>query len=131
PQAVLADFIADGHLVRHIRRMRTLYAERQEALLKAVRRELTGCLDVTAAEMGLHLVGWLPEKNEYQAVSPHAATAHVEAPPLSAYRAAPAGRPGLLLGYAASSPRQIRDGVRKLATALRDSGQPVKSVSSV
>src|SRR5204863_3642283 len=45
-QAVVADFIAEGHFARHIRRMRTLYAARQEALVRAVRRELGGVIDV-------------------------------------------------------------------------------------
>ena len=40
-------------------------------------------------------------------------------PPLSAYRVERGRRGGLLLGYAATAPGQIRMGVRRLATALR------------
>jgi GntR family transcriptional regulator/MocR family aminotransferase len=119
PQAVLAEFIADGHLARHVRRMRTLYAERQTALLAAVRRELDGCLSVAPAEAGLHLVGWLGEGEDDRVASRRAAAHGVETPPLSAYQIERGKRGGLLLGYAASSPREIRDGVRRLALALR------------
>jgi GntR family transcriptional regulator/MocR family aminotransferase len=120
-QAVLTDFIRDGHLARHIRRMRTLYAERQAALVNAVRRELDGCLSVAPAEMGLHVVGWLIEGVEDREASRRAAACGIEAPPLSAYRLERGSgeRGGLLLGYAATTPRQIRDGVRRLASALR------------
>lgn len=59
-QAVLADFILDGHFARHIRRMRQLYAARQAALVEAVRRDLGDVIEVRSAEAGLHVVGWLP-----------------------------------------------------------------------
>jgi GntR family transcriptional regulator/MocR family aminotransferase len=118
-QAVVADFLAEGHFVRHIRRMRTLYAQRQEALLRAARRELGGLLEVCPCATGLHLVGWLDEGRPDRAASQAAAKAGVEAPPVSAYRAERRGRGGLLLGYAGSDERHIRDGVRRLAGALR------------
>ena len=46
----------------------------------------------------------------------------VDAPPLSGYRARPArrgARGGLMLGYAAYTPREIEDACARLATALR------------
>src|SRR5258707_2557363 len=36
-QAVLADFIREGHFARHIRRMRMLYMERRRTLVNAIR----------------------------------------------------------------------------------------------
>jgi GntR family transcriptional regulator/MocR family aminotransferase len=118
-QAVLAEFIADGHLARHIRRMRKLYAERQVALLQAVHRALDGCVSVAAAEAGLHLVGWLADGMDDREASRRAASHGVEAPPLSAYGVERGARGGLLLGYAATAPRHIREGVHRLAAALR------------
>src|SRR5262249_24442085 len=59
-QGVLADFLTEGHFVRHVRRMRVLYAERQAALVRAAARDLGGLLDVRAAEAGMHLIGWQP-----------------------------------------------------------------------
>lgn len=38
-QAVLADFLAEGHFARQVRRMRALYAERQACLLEAAHPE--------------------------------------------------------------------------------------------
>ena len=37
-QAALADFIAEGHLERHIRRMRRIYGERRDALVESLDR---------------------------------------------------------------------------------------------
>jgi GntR family transcriptional regulator/MocR family aminotransferase len=114
-QAVLTDFFTEGHFARHVRRMRAVYAERQDALLRAARRELREELEVAPSATGLHLVGWLPRGVDDRAASAAAAGCGVETPPLSAYRVRPSRRGGLLLGYGGVSPRQIRDGVRALA----------------
>jgi GntR family transcriptional regulator / MocR family aminotransferase len=125
-QAALADFIAEGHFARHVRRTRALYAERQAVLVDTAARLLAGALRVPPAEAGLHLVGWLPPGTDDRAASTAAAARSVEAAALSAFRMRPTGPGGLLLGYAGLSPREIRDGVDRLATALdrRRSARP-------
>jgi GntR family transcriptional regulator / MocR family aminotransferase len=121
-QAALADFIDSGHFARHVRRTRALYAERQAALVRAVRRALPGLLDVAPAEAGMHLLGWLPAGVD-DGHAARAALAHeVDTPPLSGFRARPGRRGergGLILGYAAYSPREIDDACERLAAALR------------
>lgn len=117
-QVVLADFIAEGHFLRHIRRMRTLYAERQAVLLAAAEEMLGGLLELAPAQAGLHLVGFLPPGVDDRLAS-HAAAAHgVDAPPLSAYASGPLPRAGLMLGYAGFDATAIRAGARRLAAAL-------------
>jgi GntR family transcriptional regulator/MocR family aminotransferase len=117
-QAVLAEFIADGHLARHIRRMRMLYLERQGALLESLRRELQGAIEVRSHEAGMHVVGWLAKGISDSVVSRRARELGVEAPALTTYRAKPGGRGGLVLGYAAYSEAQIRAAVKTLAMAI-------------
>jgi len=117
-QAVLADFIREGHFARHIRRMRVLYAERQAALVEAARRELAGLLDVRPAEAGMHLVGWLPAGIDDVTAAQRAAAHGVDVQPLSLYSLEGIQRAGLLLGYAAVDTREIRDAVQRLAKAL-------------
>jgi GntR family transcriptional regulator / MocR family aminotransferase len=117
-QAVLAEFIAGGHFVRHLRRMRALYAARQAVLVEEISRELSGMLDAGPAGSGMHLVGWLPEGVDDREASRLAARQGVEAPPISLYRTRPDGRSGLMLGYAAVDEAEMRDGVRRLAKAL-------------
>jgi GntR family transcriptional regulator/MocR family aminotransferase len=117
-QAILADFIDEGHFTRHIRKMRSLYAERQHVLVEAAQKYLPGLLEVAPAAAGMHLVGWLPSKISDRAASEKAASCGVEAAPLSAYSANLLQRGGLVLGYAAVNARQIKTGVRRLAQAL-------------
>jgi GntR family transcriptional regulator/MocR family aminotransferase len=118
-QAVLADFITEGHFARHIRRTRLLYAERQAALVEAAGRHLNRLLAVGPAEAGMHLVGYLPEGIDDQAAARQAAVYGVDTAALSSYSVAAQGHSGLLLGYAALSQSEINEGVRRLAQALR------------
>ncbi|MBI5303903.1 MAG: PLP-dependent aminotransferase family protein [Chloroflexi bacterium] len=116
-QAVLADFIAEGFFARHVRHMRTLYAERRAALVDAVARELGGLLEITSEEAGLHVLARLPKGVDDRVISRRAAKHNVETPALSDYALARLARGGLVLGYAAVNAREIREGVRQLASA--------------
>ncbi len=120
-QAALADFIDEGHFARHIRRIRALYAERQDVLVRAVRRSLGGLLEVAPAEAGMHLVGWLPDGVDDRDAARAALGQEVDVPPLSGFRAGPARRGergGLVLGYAAYTPREIDEACVRLGAAL-------------
>jgi GntR family transcriptional regulator / MocR family aminotransferase len=117
-QVVLADFLEEGHFARHVRRMRALYASRQEVLVEAARRELRGLLEVETSPAGLHLVGWLPEGMDDQEAA-RAAEAHgVDVQPISAFCLTTPKRRGLVLGYAGYDADEIREGVQRLAAAL-------------
>ncbi len=117
-QTVLAEFIAEGHFARHIRRMRTLYRERQEILISEIEKRLGGMLEVTRADAGMQIVGWLPEGVSDKAVSLELARNGVRAAPVSEYAINPLGRGGLLLGYTAFSENQVKKGVKKLAEII-------------
>src|SRR5208283_2953079 len=60
-QAVLCDFITEGHFGRHLRRMREVYAERLSVLLEGARQKLAGLLEISTIEAGLQTPGWLAE----------------------------------------------------------------------
>lgn len=117
-QAVLAEFISDGHFSRHIRRMRALYLQRVQALVESVERELKGFLEMRHPEAGMHTIGWLRKGTNDRVLARRAAAAGVSTVPLSAFYTGGGGKSGLVLGYSGYSERAIRDGVRKLAQAL-------------
>jgi GntR family transcriptional regulator/MocR family aminotransferase len=98
--------------------MRMRYAEQQAALVQAARRELDGVLEVSPAEAGMHLVGWLPTGADDRAASAAALAAGIEAPALSSFRLRPSRSSGLLLGYAAWQPSELRAAAKTLAAAL-------------
>jgi GntR family transcriptional regulator / MocR family aminotransferase len=117
-QAVMTDFIREGHFARHIRRMRMLYMERRTALVAAIRKEMGDKLEVIGAEAGMHLVALLPRGVSDVEVSRKAAQMGVSAMPLSSCYLKPPARGGLILGYGGTDARQIHDGVRKLRLSI-------------
>jgi GntR family transcriptional regulator / MocR family aminotransferase len=117
-QAVVADFITQGHFARHLRRMRELYQERQSALIAAAAKDLSGLLDIASSPAGMHVVGYTARGIDDR-LAAAAATQHgVETTALSSFRMARRGPGGLVLGYAQAAPAEIDSGVRALRAAL-------------
>lgn len=117
-QAVLCDFIVEGHFGRHLRRMRQVYAERLSVLLESAEQHLAGLLEISSIQAGLQTVGWLADGIDDVAAAKSAAGREVEVTALSAYSRLSMSRKGLQLGFAAVDTGEIRRGVRDLAVAL-------------
>jgi len=118
-QAILCDFIAEGHFGRHIRRMREMYAARLAALQDAARKYLTGLLEISPIRAGLSTAGFLANGINSPEAEGRATKFGVEVLGLHRFtigRSTP--REGLLLGFAAFKEDQIRKGVATLAAAL-------------
>ena len=116
-QAVMTDFIVEGHFERHIRRMRAIYHERQVLLVNLARERLGGLLDVRPADAGMTVVGWLGGGLDDVATARAAERAGLHVLPLSPLAVRPMP-PALLLGYAGVRDDEIRDGVNRLAIVL-------------
>jgi GntR family transcriptional regulator/MocR family aminotransferase len=117
-QAVMADFIREGHFARHIRRMRMLYLERRTALVGAIQSEMSDKLEIIGSEAGMHLVALLPPGVDDVAVSRRAALRDLSVIPLSTCYLKPPVRGGLILGYGGTDTQQIHEGVRRLTMAV-------------
>jgi GntR family transcriptional regulator/MocR family aminotransferase len=117
-QAVMTDFIREGHFARHIRRMRMLYKERRSALVKAISIQAPDLLEVIGSEAGMHLVALLPPGTNDAAVARKAVEKALSAAPLSSCYSNPPARGGLILGYGGASVHQIHEGVRKLRLCI-------------
>jgi GntR family transcriptional regulator / MocR family aminotransferase len=118
-QAVLTDFIVEGHFARHLRRMRARYRERLEAVSAATQRFCQGALRLRPAQTGLHVVADL-EDAEAVAVAREAAARGVEVTPLSAYYARPErATNALVLGFAAARPEAASRAMEGVAAAIQ------------
>ena len=123
-QATLAEFIDDGHFTRHVRQMRAAYAERQDALLRGITRELDDLVEAGPVETGMHLVAWLRDRHADEVRISHLARdAGVEAGPLSIYRVEARLSPGLLLGFAPVRPSEMGPALRALRQAIVAAGR--------
>jgi GntR family transcriptional regulator/MocR family aminotransferase len=116
-QAALADFIEEGHLAGHIRRMRPLYAERQAMLIQAL-EPARDRLTLTPASAGMHVVGKLDRRIDDRAIARLAADLGVQAPALSNYFQDTPNASGLVLGYAGVRTDIIERAAAKLVEAV-------------
>jgi GntR family transcriptional regulator/MocR family aminotransferase len=119
-QRALADFILEGHFERHLRRLRTLYRSRQNALLGALQQRLGSRCSVEPAAAGMHLVVHLAEGLSEDEVARAAAAVSVGVYPLSRFHPTLPQPPTLLLGYTGLDDEAIRAGVSRLARAWSD-----------
>jgi GntR family transcriptional regulator/MocR family aminotransferase len=118
-QAVLADFITEGHFASHIRRMRALYMDRRAVMMSIIRQEMSDILEARDAEAGMHTLTWLPRGLKDSRVAEDAAKVGLNILPVSNFALRPLSRGGLLLGYAGFSPSTIRKAMRQLGGVIR------------
>jgi len=117
-QAVLCDFIVDGHLGRHLRRMRDLYASRLAALIDGGRRYLKGLLEISSVKAGLYTAAFLQNGMTSRQAETAAAARGIETRALDRFTLKRPDPKGLLLGFAAFDEKTIRQGLLQLAAAL-------------
>lgn len=118
PQAVAADFITSGDLGRHLRRMRTVYAERRFALVSAIASELGDQLEVLGAMCGMQVLARLTTNSNDRAICRLAFENQLEMLPLSKFAMRPLRPGGLVLGFAAVDSRQTERAVPRLRAVI-------------
>jgi GntR family transcriptional regulator/MocR family aminotransferase len=123
-QAMVAEFIDEGHFASHVRRMRLIYQERHDTLLAASRQRLDGLLDVLPSHGGLHTIALLPASASEVAIARDADQRQVTASPIGRFALAPVAVNGLVLGYGGVSPKLITAGVEVLAQVLEARQSP-------
>lgn len=105
-QAVVCEFMQEGHFAAHIRRMRQLYREQRDALAETLMRQGGDRLDVAVPDQGMHLVAYLSEGSSDIAIEAAAQRAGIVTRAISRFYRAARPRPGLMLGFS-GFPRQL------------------------
>lgn len=102
-QLALAEFMREGHLLRHLRAMRRIYAERRKALIDAITAQMPNDLTVSSAVTGLHLVALFTDAMQARMSDREAAAvlkqAGIHVQPLSQNFLETPTRQGLVFGY--------------------------------
>ena len=111
--------MAEGHLARHIRRMRPIYSRRREALAGAIEEHLSPWLEVLPGRAGLHLTARIRDSS-HAAIVENAAHQHLPgALTLAPYTVGRLQMKGLCIGYGCAEVDQITHAVRDLGRTLR------------
>ena len=117
-QAVLADFIREGHFDRHIRRMRQLCRERRGALVDAIRAEFGETLTLLGDPAGMFLTATVPLGIRDRDIAMGAANQGLLVMPLSECFRGKVHAQGLVLGYGGTNTEEIHAAVARLRTVF-------------
>jgi GntR family transcriptional regulator / MocR family aminotransferase len=117
-QAILAEFMQQGLLAPHIRRVRTEYARRRAALLAAMNKHVQSITPLVAPG-GLHMVAQLPDGFDEAAAVTACRTRGLAVAPLRGYYAGPPRMSGLVMGFAGTPSALASDTAKRLEAALR------------
>ncbi|MBY4833403.1 MocR-like pyridoxine biosynthesis transcription factor PdxR [Burkholderia dolosa] len=130
-QHVLAAFIADGHLDRHIRRVRGVYAAQRALLIDTLGARLPRELAwIQPGDQGMHVVLWLADGIDDLDVVARAAQAGVAVRAASPMFAPGTARPGLVLGFGGFDRAQMEAAAQRLADVVADAARTTRSARS-
>jgi GntR family transcriptional regulator / MocR family aminotransferase len=115
-QATIAAFLEQGHLGRHIRRMRGRYAERRAALTTALREHVSS-LQIELQPGGMHLLGRLPKGTDDLALVAQLKLQGISPTALSSCGLETPHAPGLLIGFTNVDSSQAGMVAQRLASA--------------
>lgn len=117
-QAALADFIAEGELVRHIRKMRRLYKQKHSQMVTMIERYFTNKVEVISQAAGLHVTvkwhGYIDEQEWVKRAKQHGIVIR----PLGYYEHQSARRrdwSAVVLGFGNVPLAEIEPNIRQLA----------------
>ncbi|MEO8387822.1 PLP-dependent aminotransferase family protein [Polaromonas sp.] len=117
-QMALSAFIREGHLAKHVRRMRRVYAGRRDTLLQAIERHSQGLLKPLPSVAGLHISAMLAPQLDMHDVVRAAAAAGVAVDLLDRSGQRRAQYNGLTFGLGLIGDDEVTAGVRLLGKVL-------------
>ena len=114
-QESLAEFIAEGHLVRHVRRMRKIYGERRLCLIDALERHCSNWLELVPSAAGLHLAAEFRRSDDGALVARRAKEAGVLIETLERYALTTPHLRGFCFGYGRIAAEAIDPAIKRIA----------------
>ncbi|GAA2822054.1 PLP-dependent aminotransferase family protein [Kribbella solani] len=116
-QLAFADFVARGEFDRHLRRMRPRYRLLRDTLIDRLAARLPE-LEPVGVSAGLHVLTWLPDDLDEQAVQSAALERGLGVYGLAPYWDGGSGPAGLVFGYGSVSRKDVVEGIDLLAAAV-------------
>jgi GntR family transcriptional regulator / MocR family aminotransferase len=117
-QHAVAELLRDGHYLRHLRRMKRLYASRRETLLRCLGEMVPNSIKVQATA-GLAVVILLPNSASDVDIASRALEFGLAPRPMSAWYMQPPGQQGLLLCVTNLNERRLPADCRRLLELAR------------
>ncbi|MCR4425866.1 MAG: PLP-dependent aminotransferase family protein [Firmicutes bacterium] len=119
-QVAAYDFWNRGYLDQNVRRMRTVYFKRREAVLEAVEEYFPAGTTCTGTRGGLFVWVRVPGVADTESLLPAARARGVEFAPGARFDIAGGSRDCMRLSFSSVPLEEIRPGIRALAEVIRD-----------
>lgn len=120
-QIILTRFMEEGYFLRHIRKMRLLYAERQKILTGLMKEQLGDYFRLSIAPSGMHLLCWISDKIDLAKFKQEIKKQKLSVSFASEYTLQHSIPPAIVLGFTAFSKYKLQTGVEKLAQCVQNS----------
>jgi GntR family transcriptional regulator / MocR family aminotransferase len=117
-QMGVAGFIAQGHLARHVRKMRDIYKRRRQLLLNSLQRDFAEWLEPIPSFYGMHIAAIARTSVDLDSMAEGLLRNNVKIHAMSRYYVGPRTRAGLIFGYGAVDIPEIALGLSSLRRAL-------------
>jgi len=121
-QMAVARFIAEGHLTRHVRRMRNIYRRRRQLILQSLTAQFGRWLVPSTSYYGLHVTALARAPLELDVITDSLGRRDVRVHTLERYYLGPQTRNGLVLGYGVADFTELKQGLSLLRKALLQAG---------
>jgi GntR family transcriptional regulator / MocR family aminotransferase len=121
-QETLAAFILEGHLARYVRKMRGIYAGRNQATLDALHRHCAKWLEPLPSSAGLHVAALFKQPMDAARIVAEAAAVNIAIEDLDRFAMSANGQCGLAFGFGNIDAARIGEGVARLANILQAAG---------
>jgi GntR family transcriptional regulator / MocR family aminotransferase len=114
-QQVLADFIEEGHLERHIRKMRSLYDQRRQALVKALNIHFGEKATILGEKAGIHIMVQLHTPFSDEEMIQYAALVGVGMMSAAPHYLKPHSQGEFIFGYGELTEQQLTESICRIA----------------
>lgn len=114
-QEMLAAFINEGHLAKHIRKMRAVYSERHDVLIGSLQRNCGSWLKPIPSFAGVHLAAVADQRCDIQGIAKRALNAGIRLQTFSSAAAEDKPKAGVAFGFGLIKTKDIMPAVTALA----------------
>jgi GntR family transcriptional regulator/MocR family aminotransferase len=122
-QMGVAGFIAEGHLTRHVRKMRGIYDQRRRLIMSFMTEHLSEWFDPVPPLYGMHIAALARDGVDVEGVTASLLASNVKIHTLDRYHLGTPKRRGIVLGYGVVGVPEIEHGLSLLHRALLRSSQ--------
>jgi GntR family transcriptional regulator/MocR family aminotransferase len=124
-QLGVAAFIAEGHLARHVRKMRRVYQQRRQLLMQILNQDFSRWLQPIPSHYGMHISAAAGTDVDLEGTVEKLAANNIQLHTFSRYYLGPQTRQGLIFGLGVASAGDLRRALSALQNGLHSSDRPL------